>query len=70
MLLYFGCIAKKLLGVDTSVFEKDFTEILKNDFTIMFNFDIFESWLKDADIDEGTEIFIKEKTELLKKHIK
>ena len=62
MLLYFGCIAKKLLGVDTSVFEKDFT--------IMFNFDMFESWLKDADIDEGTEIFIKEKTELLKKHIK
>jgi tetratricopeptide (TPR) repeat protein len=69
MLLYLGCITKKLLGMDTSVYEKEFTEILKKDFTITWDED-FESWLKDADIDVGTKTFIKKKTELLKKHKK
>ena len=68
--LYLKCIAEELLGMDTSVSKIDFNEILKENFTLTWNFNEIESWLKDADIDDNTKKFIKEKTELFKKYLK
>ncbi len=68
MLLYFNCIAKKLLNMNTSECETTFNEIIKKEFTISWNFDTFESWLKEAKIQKETHTFIKDMTDSLKKH--
>lgn len=70
VILYFDCIARKLLGRDTSVSEKEFNEILEKDFTLVFLFNLSESWIKNANISEDAKSFIKEKTEMLKSHLK
>jgi tetratricopeptide (TPR) repeat protein len=64
--LYLECITKKLLNMDISLCEKEFNEILKKDSTSDWDFKLIESWLKDADINDETRAFIKEKSELLK----
>ncbi len=69
VILYLECIATKLLKMDTAKCEAAFNEILKKDFTYLWIFEEIESWLKDANIEEGTKGFINEKTELLKKHL-
>lgn len=66
MLFYVRCLASKLLNKDTSHYETELNKIFKLDFTISQNFDLFTSWLKDADFDDETMAFIKEKTELFK----
>jgi tetratricopeptide (TPR) repeat protein len=67
LLMYYECIAKKLLGMDTLEVETAFNQILKNNFSITWNFYFFESWLEDANFNDNTKAFIKDKTELLKK---
>lgn len=67
--LYIECVVKELLGMDTSLSEREFNEIIKNDFTIWWDFNKFDSWLKNTDIDDETETFIKEKSNLLRKHL-
>ncbi len=69
ILIYLECITKKLLNVDTFEIETAFNEILKKDFTITWDFETMESWLKDANIKDDTKRYIREKIELLKKHL-
>jgi tetratricopeptide (TPR) repeat protein len=67
--LYLECIAKKMLGMDVSDSEKKFNEILKKGFQTSWLFELIESWLEEADIDEDKKAYIIEKTEQLKKHV-
>ena len=67
--LYIECVVKKLLGMDPSLSEREFNEIIKNDFTIWWDFNKFDSWLKNTDIDNETETFIREKSNLLRMHL-
>ena len=67
--LYIECLVKKLLGTDTSLHEREFDQILKNDFTIWWDFSKLDSWLENTDIDYGTKTFIKEKSKLLATHL-
>ena len=55
--------------MDTSLSETEFNETIKNDFTICWDFSKFDSWLNNADIDDETETFIKEKSNLLRLHL-
>ncbi len=68
--IYLKNVAKKLLNMSTLECEAEFDEILKEDFTVTWSFDVFDSWLEGADIPEETKKFINEKTNLLKKHQK
>ncbi len=70
MLLYIRCIAMKLLNMDALLYETEFNKILERDFTISQIFVLPESWFKNANIDDDTKKYIKEKAELLKKHLK
>jgi len=70
ILLYLECIAMKLLGMDTYESENEFNEYIKRDFSTKWDSDMYDSWLKDADIDDDTRLYIKEKTKLIKKHTK
>ncbi len=67
--LYIECVVKKLLGKDTSLSEREFSKIIKNDFTIWWDFSKLDSWLKNADIDDETKALIKEKSNLLATHL-
>ncbi len=67
--LYLKCTAEKLRDVDTSASENELNETLKDVFTISWSFKEIESWLKDADIDDETRVFIEEKTKSIKEHI-
>ena len=69
ILRYLECIAKCLLGKDTSESEAIFNELLKEGFNILWDFNKFESWLEEANIDEGKKKFIRKKTELLKQKL-
>jgi tetratricopeptide (TPR) repeat protein len=66
MLFYIKCLAMKLLNKDTSYSETELNKILKTDFIISRKFDFFTSWLKDADFNNKTMAFIKNKNELFK----
>lgn len=70
MLFYISCLATKLLDKDTSHYETEFNKILERDFTILQIFVLPESWFKNANIDDDTKKYFKEKAELLKKHLK
>ena len=67
--IYIGCIVKKLLGTDTTLSERELDQILKSDFTLWWDFSKLDSWLENADIDEETKSFIKEKSRLLATHL-
>ena len=67
--IYIECIVKKLLGTDTSLSEREFDQILKNDFTVWWDFSKLDSWLDNADIDDEAKAFIKEKSRLLATHL-
>ncbi len=67
--LYIECVVKKLLGEDTSLSEREFSEIINRDFTIWWDFSKLDSWLKSTDIDNETKTFIKEKSKLLATHL-
>ena len=66
---YIRCLVMKLLNMDTSLYETELNEILKMDFTISQIFDLPESWFKNANIDDDTKKYFKEKAELFKKHL-
>ena len=68
ILLYFECMSKKLLNKDTSESELAFNEIIKKKFATKRTFNEIEIWLNNSDLDNETKVFIKEKTELIKKH--
>ncbi len=68
LLLLHECIVMKLLGEDTTECEARYKEILKQDFTVTWNFETFESWLKKAKIQEEAKKFITEKSMMLKQH--
>ncbi len=55
--------------MDTKNCETEFIEVIKKDFDLHWNFEVLESWLKNAKIEENTKRLIKMNTELLKKHI-
>lgn len=67
--LYIECVVKKLLGKDTSLSESEFSKIIKDDFTIWWDFSKLDSWLENADVDDETKAFIKEKSKLLATHL-
>jgi len=64
--LYLECIANKLLGDDTSKLETKLKEVLGGGFTIERDFDLIETWLKDAGISDEKKIFIAGKTNMIK----
>jgi hypothetical protein len=66
--LYLECLTKKLLDMDISASEKEFTKILKQDFETRWSFELIESWLATSKIEKGKKAFIIKKTEQLKKH--
>ncbi len=66
ILLHIKCLAMKLLNMDTSHYETELNKILKMDFTISQIFELPESWFKNANINDDTKRYIKEKTALLK----
>ncbi len=68
--LYIECIVEKLLGLDTSLSERKFSKIIKEDFTIWWDFIKLDSWLENADIDDETKAFIKAKSRMLRTHLK
>jgi tetratricopeptide (TPR) repeat protein len=63
---YYECILNKILSNNTNTLDKEFDEIMKEDFKIKFtsNFDV---WLNKVDIPTNTKKYIQEKIELLKK---
>ncbi|MCP4255658.1 MAG: tetratricopeptide repeat protein [Candidatus Scalindua sp.] len=67
--LYIECVVKKLLGKDTSLSEREFSEIIKNNFTIWWDFSKLDTWLENADTDGETKTFINEKSKLLAMHL-
>ncbi|MDP6925119.1 MAG: tetratricopeptide repeat protein [Candidatus Scalindua sp.] len=67
--IYIDCIVKKLLGADTSLSERELDQILKSNFTVWWDFSKLDSWLENADIDDETKSFIKEKSRLLATHL-
>ena len=69
MALYIECIVKRILNIDTSESENEFYAILQEDFITTGNLYKIESWLKNAEIDDETKIFINVKTALLKEHL-
>jgi tetratricopeptide (TPR) repeat protein len=66
--LYLECLTKKLLDMDISASEKEFTKILKQDFETRWSFELIESWLATSKIEKGKKAFITKKIEQLKKH--
>jgi tetratricopeptide (TPR) repeat protein len=68
LLLYFECMSKKLLNIETSESELAFSEIIKKRFATKRDFNEIEIWLSNSNIDNDTKTFIKKKTELIKKH--
>ncbi|MGR3177709.1 MAG: tetratricopeptide repeat protein [Candidatus Anammoxibacter sp.] len=69
-LLYLECVTKKLLKLDTSECERKFDEIHKKDFSISWNTEPMESWLKTAQISEEIKKYIQKMTDKLKEHIR
>ena len=67
--IYIECIVKKLLGMDTSLSEREFDQILKSDFTVWWDFSKLDAWLDNTDIDDEAKAFIKEKSRLLATHL-
>lgn len=69
IVLYLETIAKKMTGADVAECERQFNQILNEDFTLTsWSFDEIESWLQRTPMPEEKKDFIKEKTEALKKH--
>jgi tetratricopeptide (TPR) repeat protein len=66
--LYLECIAKKMIGIDVSECERQFNQIINEDFTTTWSFDEIEAWLQRQHIPEDKKAFINEKTYALKKH--
>ena len=64
--LYFKCIIYKLLNKPTIEPEKQFNEILSEEFMLSWSFNIIEDWLEKADISEETKQYIIEKIGILK----
>ncbi|MCX6583251.1 MAG: tetratricopeptide repeat protein [Candidatus Aminicenantes bacterium] len=68
IMLYLENIAKKMTDADTMDCEKQFNQVLNEDFTITWSFDDLKAWLQSTPISEEKNAFINEKTDALKKH--
>lgn len=68
--LYLEGIIKKLLDMDTSNIDLKLEVIFASDFTIKWSFNEIESWLTNAPVSEDKKTYIREKTEMMKKHKK
>jgi tetratricopeptide (TPR) repeat protein len=68
IMLYLENIAKKMIDADTTDCERQFNQVLNENFTIIWSFDEIEDWLQSTSISEEKKAFINEKTDALKKH--
>lgn len=67
-MLYLESIAKKMIDADTTDCERQFNQVLNEDFIITWLFDDIEDWLQRTLISEEKKAFISAKTDALKKH--
>lgn len=65
---YLLTLSLKLLGKDTDEVEFKLEQLCAKDFETTWSFVNIEDWLKEADVSEEVKGYIREKTEMLKKH--
>ena len=65
---YLLALSLKLQGKDTEEADAELEQLCAGDFETTWSFDTFEDWLKEADISEEVKGYIREKTEMLKRH--
>jgi tetratricopeptide (TPR) repeat protein len=66
---YLLAISLRLQGKETNKVDKKLHDLLTKDFQITWSFEEIEHWLKEAKISKEIKNYIKEITELFKKHL-
>ncbi|HEX9973639.1 MAG TPA: hypothetical protein VGD14_16320, partial [bacterium] len=67
---YLLAFSLKLQGKNTKTIDAELERLCAGEFETGWSFDEIENWLKDAEISSEVKDYIREKTELVKKHRK
>lgn len=67
---YLLAISLKIQGKRTVAIDEELEQLCTQQFELDWSFDAFENWLEGAGISKDIKAYIREKTELLKKHKK
>ena len=65
---YLLAISLKLQGKDTRVLDEELERLCAEEFKAEWSFEEIEDWLKEAEISPECQVYIRQKTEMLKRH--